>query len=111
MQSGKLRKRFTIQTYTDAFNDYGETTAQSDDTKWSTFAMRWGSLNAVSGKEYEIGDKVNSKVTHEIVLRYLSGLLPKMRFKLGTRYFNIDRILPDRTDKRNMRVAVIEKVG
>ncbi len=106
MQSGKLRKRFTIQTYTAKLNNYFE-----NEQTWTTFKIRWGSLDAETGGEYEQGDKVNARVTHRIKIRYLEGLLDKMRFKLGSRYFNIDRILPDRTDARNMLIKAIEKTS
>lgn len=105
MQSGKLRHRFTIQTYTDALNDYGENIIS-----WSTFAQRWGSLKAITGEEDELADKVTGDTTYNIKIRILDGLLPKMRFKLGTRYFNIDKILPDRTDNKHQLVRVREKL-
>lgn len=109
MQSGKLRHRFTIKTYTENLNDYGE-----DEQTPATFASRWGSLKAVNGDEKDIGDKVTAAVTHEIRIRYLSGLLPSMWLTLGTgeslRTFEIERILPDRTDKRNQLILAIEKI-
>ncbi len=111
MQSGKLRKRFTILTYAADFNNYGENKPPSEDDDWTTFATVYGSLDAETGEEYEQGDKVNAKVTHRIKIRYLDGLLDKMRFKLGSRYFNIDRILPDRTDAKNMVIKAIEKTS
>ena len=105
MQSGKLRKRFTVQTYSGTLNDYGEMEAS-----WTTFSTIWGSLNATKGDEIELADKVIADTTYDIKIRFLSGLLPKMRFKLGTRYFNIIKILPDRTDARFQIVQVGEKM-
>ena len=71
MQSGKLRHRFTIQTYTDELNDYGEQIGA-----WVTFKLRWGSLKAITGEEDELADKVTGEVSYDIKIRILDGLIP-----------------------------------
>ena len=110
MQSGKLRHRFTIQKYTDTLNDYGENVPPTNDSDWSTFAQRWGALNPVRGDERDLGDKIATEVAYVIKIRFTAGLLPSMRFKLGSRYFNIEQIRPDRTDERYQEIIAIEKV-
>ena len=106
MQSGKLRKRFTIQYYaSENLNDYGENVPN-----WTTFATRWGSLDAFGGNERELAEKVTADVTHKIRIRYTDNLTPAMRFKLGDRYFEIRRILADRTDEKFQLILVEEKL-
>lgn len=93
MRVGKLRHRLVIQTYTDAVNAYGEPSRT-----WTTFATVFADIRPVSGREYLASDKVQAEVSTVIVIRYLDGLLPKMRCTNAGRTFEIVAALPDRTN-------------
>jgi len=105
MKVGRLRDRLTIQTYTDAFNDYGETTKT-----WATFATVYAEIRPVTGREYLQSDKLQGEISHIITIRWLDGVLPKMRATDGTRTFEIVAPLPDRTNAKMMRLMCNEKV-
>lgn len=98
MQSGKLRFRVDLQSYTDTVNEDREPIKT-----WASLGNRWASILATSGKEYEQADKNNAISTHRIRLRSDSvtrTLTPKMRITHSANVFNINYITPDRTDRR-----------
>lgn len=103
---GRLRDQVVFETPSGTLNTYGEPV----DT-WSTFATVFGELRSVSGSEYLKSDRIQGDVSHQITVRFLSGLLPKMRAKVGTRVFEIAAILPDRTNAKFQQVIVREKAG
>lgn len=106
MKVGRLRDRLTIQTYTAAYNSYGETTKS-----WSTFATVFAGIRPVTGREYLMAEKDQGEISHVITIRFLSGVLPKMRATDGIRTFEIVSALPDRTNKKMMQLYCNEKVA
>jgi SPP1 family predicted phage head-tail adaptor len=95
MQGGKLRDYVTIQTYTDAFNSYGETIKN-----WTTYQEMYASIMSVSGREYLQSDKVQGDAMYKIRIRYLDGVSDKMRVLHDTTVYEIEAVLPDRTSDR-----------
>jgi SPP1 family predicted phage head-tail adaptor len=88
MEAGKLNKRITIQQQSTTQDSYGEAV-----NTWTTFATVWAAINPIIGKEFFASDIVNSKVTTKIRIRYLSGLLPKMRAVYGSKNYDIKAIM------------------
>jgi SPP1 family predicted phage head-tail adaptor len=66
---------------------------------YTTEATVWAQLRPLSGRESFIAQQVNADVTHEIIIRYYSGLTPKHRILFGTRQFDIISVL--NKDERN----------
>lgn len=60
---------------------------------WATVASPRALVRPVSGRERVWGDSLEANVTHRIMIRYRSGLLPADRIKLGTRTMQIRAIL------------------
>ena len=58
---------------------------------WTHLAEHWISLQSISGVEVKEKDSEQPLVTHRILLRYPSSLLPraKQRFTIGDRIFHI----------------------
>ena len=85
MRAGTLRRRLVIQSVTeaasDAYGEPGETVA--------TYATRWGSVEPLSGVELYRMHEVHPEVTHQVRIRYLAGITPKMRVLFGTRSFEV----------------------
>lgn len=104
MKTGRLRDRLTIQTYTVSLNTYGETVKT-----WTTFATVYSEIRPVSGREYLQSDKVQAEISHVITIRFLAGVLPKMRATDGTRIFEIVASLPDRKNKTMLQLMCNEK--
>jgi SPP1 family predicted phage head-tail adaptor len=106
MKIGPLRDRLTIQTYTDTFNTYGETTKS-----WSTLTGTpvYAEIRPVSGRELIRADKVQGEVSHIITIRHLSTVTNRMQATDGTRTFQILAVIPDRTNKKMMQLLCTEK--
>ncbi len=103
MRVGKLRHRLVIQTYTDTPTAYGE-----PNRTWTTFATVYADIRPVSGREYLAASKVQAEVSSVIVIRYLTGMAPKMRCTNGGRTFEVVAVLPDRTDATLMQLMCNE---
>jgi len=79
---GELRTRLTLEAPSRAGDGGAAVT-------WSTVAEVWASVRpAAAGESFEL-DRVAGKITHEIVMRYRSGVVPEMRLRAGTRVFDI----------------------
>lgn len=84
MRAGKLRHRVEIQAVTEARDGHGGITRT-----WTTVVNRWAAIEPLSGQERFSAQQVNPELTHQVRLRYWSGLTPKHRFKHGSRYLSI----------------------
>jgi SPP1 family predicted phage head-tail adaptor len=60
---------------------------------WDTFATVWSSLEPIAGREYFEAKQTMADTTHRIRIRYLSGVVPKMRVLFGSRIYNITEII------------------
>ena len=84
MRNGRLRHRIAIERVTETRDTDGSVIET-----WSTYATVQASIDPISGREYFAAQSVQTDVTHRIVIRYLSGIVPKMRVKYGSRIFDI----------------------
>lgn len=100
MQAGKLRHLLTLQQSTDVQNARGEAIET-----WTDEADLWGSIRPLTGREGFAANQMFATATHEIKVRYRAGVVPKKRFKHGTRVFDIDAVL--NTDERNRELVCI----
>lgn len=104
MKIGALRHRITIEQATDARNAIGEMVPS-----WATFATVWASIEPLRGRELEAAQQRFAEASHEVVIRYLVGLVPKMRVKFGTRLFDIGFVQNIEERNREMRLDVVER--
>jgi SPP1 family predicted phage head-tail adaptor len=79
-----LRTRLTLEAPTRAADGGGGASVT-----WSTVATVWASVRPTGGGESYTLDRVAGKVSHEILLRYRSGVTPEMRLREGSRVFEI----------------------
>lgn len=96
MRAGRLRHRLTLQE-----NNASETTIRPADD-WDDVALFYGSVEPLSGTELYRQAQVQPETTHVITVRYNATNAPTtaMRWKLGTRFFNILSVL--KTNERNI---------
>ncbi len=84
--SGTLNKRITIQEDRGTTDD-GQNRPVAN---WKSIATVWaGFLDKHAGREYALADQQHSEVTHQIEIRYRSGLDSNMRLLFGIRLFEI----------------------
>jgi SPP1 family predicted phage head-tail adaptor len=82
MRAGKLNKRVWIQRPPEAGtqNAYGEKTEV-----WKDWKQAWVGIEPVAGSEQVVANTTEARITHAVTLRFTADLVPKMRFRYGTR--------------------------
>ena len=81
---GRLHRRLTLEAASRT-PDGGGGAAES----WSAIAQVWVDIRPKGGGEGVDADARSGHVSHEITLRYRSGVAPAMRFVSGTRRLEI----------------------
>jgi len=76
---------------------------------WTTVATVFASVLALGGGEGSAFDRVTGRATHEIVIRHRADVRPAMRFRLGTRIFEILSALDADGRRRHVRCLVEER--
>ena len=77
---------------------------------WSKFASAQGSIEPVSGREYFDAQTTQADVTHRIYLRYIAGVIPKMRMKYGARIFDILSVINTRERNAELQLMCRENI-
>ena len=97
MLAPKLRHTVDIEQYTSVIDsNYGGETQS-----WAVFANDIkAEILSVSGREFFAGQEQQNGVNYKITIRYIAGILPKMRVNQGNTIYNITAVLPDSTGKR-----------
>lgn len=106
MDAGRLNRRVTIETPTitrgTSFKEPVET--------WATFATVWAAIEPLSGRELLANRQVENEVTTRVRIRYLAGVLPKMRVVYGSRTFRIESVIDPVTARRDLELLCVEVV-
>lgn len=103
---GGLRKRAVLQSEqraTDAGGGYSLT--------WADLATVWVRFTPLSGREAVAADRLESRVTHRVTMRWRDdlNLSAALRLKLGARLFNIHAVLND--GERNRTAILLVEEG
>lgn len=101
---GELRHRLVLEDATRI--DDGSGSALEN---WEQHSVVWAALRPIQGNEREVADKLAGHVSHEIWLRYRSGVKPQMRFRHGERIFEIRAIVDVGERSRFLRCLVEER--
>ena len=102
MRIGSQRNKIIIESAALSKDNFGAITRT-----YSTFATWWASISPITGREYVSDGKVNSEVTTRMRGRWISGILPAMRAKFGTRIFSIVAVI--NIDERNREIELLCK--
>lgn len=107
MRAGKLRKRVTIQSVTEAANaTYGDPVAAT-----STFATRFAEIRGVGANERFAADQRLAETTHEIRVRYLAGVTARHRVVAGSTTFDVlGAYDPDGRQRETVILARVQDV-
>lgn len=81
---GELRHRLTLEERQQTADGAGGFT-----TSWVSVADLWAKLTPAGGAEGVEAGRLAGKSAFEIVIRYRPGVGPAMRFRFGTRVFEI----------------------
>ena len=89
MRAGALRHRVTLKSKTVSRDTFGE-----EDITWATVATVWGSVEPLRGREYMEAKQGQADVSHRVVIRYRTGVVPTMRVYLEDgRALEIDGVI------------------
>lgn len=103
---GEMSTRLALQAPLRADDGGGGATVT-----WSLVAEVWGAVRPVSGGEVYEADGLSGRVSHEIWIRHRTGVLPEMRFGLGTRVFEIRAVIESIERRCFLRCLVEERVA
>lgn len=101
---GDLRQRVTLEEVA-RVDDGGGGASES----WVAVAVLWASVEPVGGDEDIVADVIDGNVTHEVWLRYRDGVVPAMRVTMGTRVFEILRVIDVDERHRWLRILCNER--
>lgn len=106
VRAGRLRTRVTVEAVTQTVAANGETV-----DSWATFAVRWAGVEPVdtSGRQYGQAAAIQADVTHRVEMRYLAGVTPKHRIKIGTRVLEIASVA-NVEERERMTVLMCKEV-
>lgn len=95
--SNRLRHRVDIEQYTSIIDsNYGGETQT-----WTVFADNVAAeILSVSGREFFAAQEQQNGVNYKITIRYLAGVIPKMRVNHNGIIYSINAVLPDSTGRR-----------
>lgn len=100
-----LRQRLILQQLQGGAADgMGGRTADT----WQAVATIWGQVDPLSGKERLAAAQIEADVTHEITIRYRTGVVPKMRIQrtdAGTQAYEIHTVM--NPELRNQRLVLL----
>lgn len=84
---GKLRKRLELQAPTDSVDAYGQPTRT-----WATYATVWAQVEPTGGSEPSAGNEQQLERSHNLTIRYRSGVESTHRALYGSRVLNFDSV-------------------
>ena len=105
LRAGALRHRIKIEVLTPTQDGTGEEIGS-----WDEFAIRWASVEPFTGREIFSSQQVHADITHRIRLRYLPGVVPKMRVVFKGRIFDIKYIISFQERDRELELLSTEDV-
>lgn len=63
------------------------------DENWSLVATVWAAMKPLTGTERLEAESQAGTVSHEIWMRHRDNVTPEMRFRLGTRLFDVRSVM------------------
>jgi len=105
MRIGELRHRITIQQQSSIQDGYGQPVSS-----WIDVATPWSSIEPLSGREFFAAQQVNSETTTRIKIRYLAGVVSKMRVVYGLKIYDILYVIDPEERHREMQLMCKELI-
>lgn len=89
MKAGQLRTPLEVETYQETTDDMGQIVMN-----WEHHSKVWAKKVALTGQDYWAAQQAQSDVTGELEIRYIPGLMDKLRKDIEkVRFKHNDRIL------------------
>ena len=98
MRVGMLKAKVTIQQVSETPNAYGERVIT-----WNNYAAnRWAEVDPQKGVEQFLRQRTISEDTVLFRLRYIAGVIPKMKLVYGGNDYNIRSVINVRNADREL---------
>lgn len=104
MRAGGLRHLATIENLVK-----GQDAAGGRMETWVEFTKAWCGIKPLSGKEKYYSAEKHATATHQITMRYISGINPKMRIVARGRVFEIVSVINDNERDRMLQIIAKEE--
>ncbi|MBN8531725.1 MAG: phage head closure protein [Alphaproteobacteria bacterium] len=104
--AGRLRERVTIQQPVETADTAGGVTVS-----WNDVATVWAEVTPLTGTESVVAAKLQSGVSHRVVVRYRSGVTARHRLSFGGRVFAVQAVFDVEERGEFLELLVREGVG
>lgn len=101
---GDLRQRIVIEAVTLTGDGGGGV-----DEVWVPVADVWAAVLPLSGSERVEADAISGRLSHEVWMRFRDDVAPDMRFRMGTRVFDIRVVMNIEERQRFLRLFAEER--
>jgi SPP1 family predicted phage head-tail adaptor len=88
MNIGSLRERLTLEQPVRTPDGGGGASVA-----WEAVAELWAHVRPLAGEERLDHDQVSARLTHAVWIRHRAGVSPAMRFRQGSRIYEIVAVL------------------
>lgn len=108
MKAGDLRHRIVIEQVAITQDTYGGMTEA-----WSTVtgcSSVPAAVEPLRGKEFFDSRQTVADVDIRVRIRYRSGIIPRMRVKFGSRYFDIKATICPDERKKELQLMCLETI-
>ena len=107
MRAGTLRHRLVIQTKTSTGDGMGGVTES-----WNDEREVMAAIVPVKSDEKMVAQQMGQEITHQIHMRYVSGLTAdkRLRYFDSTTYFDIHSVINPDYRNRNLQIIAKENV-
>ncbi len=105
VRGGETNKRVRVERYTTTRDASGE-----EIESWSTWKVRWASIDPLSGTKRLLAQQVQPNVSYEVGMRYLDGITPKDRISYRGLILEIISIIDSIEGHRSMTLMCREWV-
>lgn len=102
MQSGTLRHRVTLQSFTTSPDVYGEPIKT-----WADLATVWAAVEPLRGREYFQAQQTHAEVSYRVRIRHRADILPTMRVLHAGKTLEILSVI--NIDERNRELHLMCK--
>ena len=103
MRAGTLRHAGSIEEYTQTVDGFGGVTKV-----WTEFSKVWCAINPLRGTEKYVSAEKHATATHQVTIRYLDGVEPKMRLLSRGREFEVISVINVGERDKMMQLIVEE---
>lgn len=104
MRIGRLRHRVTVEQVTRTTDGQGGWTEA-----WGTLATVRAGVEPLRGQERFEAQKLNARISHKVVIRFLSGVTAAHRVKFGDRYLTIEGVVNINEKNQTMELYCSEE--